>query len=80
RSSTTLSSYSNAYNPAANSSHNRPVSSTSVYHSQNQPTGTANNLISTVSYRLQQPEPTRLNSTSARPFELTRELIIPAKT
>ncbi|CAF3378321.1 unnamed protein product [Rotaria socialis] len=80
RSSTTLSSYSNTYNPAANSSHNRPVSSTSVYHSQSQPTGTTSNLINTTSYRLQQPEPIRLNSTTAKPFELTRELIIPAKT
>ncbi|CAF4117958.1 unnamed protein product, partial [Rotaria sp. Silwood2] len=76
RSTTTLSSYTNTYNHAANSSHNRPVSS-SVY--QNPTSTIGNNHITNSSINRQQPELSRINSTSTKPFELTRELIIPSK-
>lgn len=75
RSLTTLSSYSNAYNHAATSNNNRPVSSTSFYQNHSSPAAT-----NAVSYRLQPPEPIRTSTASAKPFEFTREVVIPAKT
>ncbi|CAF0720924.1 unnamed protein product [Rotaria sp. Silwood1] len=77
RSTTTLSSYTNTYNHAANSSHNRPVSSSTVY--QNHASTTGNNNITNSSINRQQPEQSRINSTSTKPFELTREFVIPTK-
>ncbi len=77
RSIATISSYANAYNNGSNSSNNRPVSSSSAYQNPNLTTGT-------VGYRsslsIRSPfEPSHANSTSTKPFELTREFYIPPR-
>lgn len=76
RSTTTISNYSNAYNQGANSSNNRPVSSSSAYQNTNVTTG-VNPYRSSLLIR-QPSEPLYTNSTSTtKPYELTREYQIP---
>jgi len=77
RSTTTISNYTNAYNPGANSSNNRPVSSSSAYQNRNLTTG-INGYKSSLSIR-QPSEPSHINSITIKPFELTRELYVPTK-
>jgi hypothetical protein len=77
RSTTTISNYTNAYNPGANSNPNRPITSSSNYQNPNLTAGT-NGYRSTLPIR-QPSEPFRTNSTSMKPFELTRESNIPMK-
>lgn len=75
RSTTAISNYTNAYNTGANSSNNRPVSSSSAYQNSHLTPGT-NAYRSSLLIR-QPSEPSYANSTSTRPFELTREYQIP---
>ncbi len=77
RSTTTISNYANAYNQGANSSNNRPVSSSSTYQNPNLTTGTVG-YRSSLSIR-SPPEPLYTNSTLTKPFELTREFYVPPK-
>jgi hypothetical protein len=74
RSITTTSNYTNAYNHGAN---NRPVSSTSAYQNHHLKTG-SNGYLNTGTIR-QLPEPSRMNSASTKPFELTRDFYFPTK-
>jgi hypothetical protein len=80
RSITTTSNYTNAYNRDANSSNNRPVTSSSAYQNHHLTAG-SNGYLNTSSVRLQpQPEHARIYSTTGtRPFELSREFFLPTK-
>jgi hypothetical protein len=77
RSTTTISNYANTYNHGVNSNPNRPVSSSSAYQNASLTTGT-NGYRSSLNIR-QPLEISRANSTSTKPFDLTREYYIPTR-